>query len=64
MHIILLSIVNDSDINLYIFCLFLDCKQTNYFKIGEFCLFMMYKLNVKWSVTKTEGQRRLQLSFF
>ena len=42
----------------YIFCLFLDSEQiSNYFKIGKFCLFMMYKLNVEWPVTQRGGQK-------
>ena len=51
---------------LYIFCLFVNRKQTHYFKIGKFCLFMMSrpKLNVKWQVTQTGGQSGLQLSSF
>ena len=48
MHIILLWITVKIT---YIFCLFLDREQTNYSKIGKVCLFMMYKLNVKWPVT-------------
>ena len=50
----------------YIFCLFVHSEQTHYFKIGKFCVFMMYrpKLNVKWQVTQTGGQSGLQLSPF
>ena len=44
MHIIILLLI--TVIIIYIFCLFLDSKQTDYFKIGKFCSFMMYKLNV------------------
>ena len=57
MHIILLSIVDNSDNNLLI--LFLSLQQTNqllYFRNGKFCLFMMHKLNVKWPVMQTEEQ--------
>ena len=35
----------------YIFCLFLDSKQTNYPKIGKVCLFMMYGLNLKQAIS-------------
>ena len=50
----------------YIFCLFVNSEQTHYFKIGKFCLFMMYrpKLNVKWQVMQTGEQSGLQLSSF
>ena len=48
----------------YIFCLFLESKQTNYHKICKFCLFMMHKLNVKRPVTQAGGQRGSQLSCF
>ena len=58
--IILLSNADNSDKNLYILSLF-DKEQTNHFKIGKFCLLMMSKLNVKWPVTQTGGQKRLQL---
>ena len=47
MHIILCSIVENSDNNL----LFVFDDQTKYFKIGKFCS-VISKLNVKWSVTQ------------
>ena len=53
---ILFMNVDTRDNNLQI-CLFLDSKQTNfrYFKIGKFCLFMMYTVpNDKWPVTERE----------
>ena len=52
MRIILMSIVDDSDISLHI-CLFLNSEQTNYFKINEFSWFMVYQLKVMWPVTQT-----------
>ena len=49
-HITLLSNINNSKNNLHI-------EQTNYFKIGKFCVLMMYKLNTKWTVMQTVGQK-------
>ena len=54
----------DTVIITYIFCLFLDNERGDYFQIGKFCLFMVYKLNVKWPAKETEGQRELQLASF
>ena len=51
-------------ITTYIYCLYLDSEQANHFKIGELCLFMMYKLNAKGPVTQTGDQRRRQFSSF
>ena len=56
MHIILLSITVIIAYSLS------TVKHAKYFKIGKFCLFINYKLNVKWPVTQIEWQRGLQLS--
>ena len=55
--------VDNSDVITYKFCFFVNSEQTNYFKIGKFCLFMMYSIiKCKMASDANRREKRTPLS--